>query len=449
MSANINLSSATLSPISSIGIGADVESSEPCSPSSEGNSYAKDSLLEEDKLEADDEGEVLVRRGHSNAALTTSTPFTKSELRTKEELVTYTIDIDCSGFVAGADSITRTSSQDSVDGKEVDLNEEDPRPLKLRSTSGKSSSASPLPQATAPDAADEGEGLFNEAHEAEAENPETQTPVDKQGRDAAALEREMSPISKLMQRTGYPIVQLGRLRRYGPPPDWAGQSPPRGTEVFVGKIPRDCFEDELVPVLEQAGKIYELRLMADFNGFNRGYAFVVYSTPVEAKKCVKLFNNYEIRKGRLLHVSMSIDNCRLFIGGIPNRVVKDDILKEFEKVRVARLLIYIGWCYIHRSWYNLYACAMKYKSPALSLLLNSHVDIIWPQPSCIRLPIDSVHIYIYRILLHLCCWMRVTTMNSCQLFCVCGTQGSVNPILHGRIIHLCFVVSAAWGQSMP
>ena len=379
MSANIDLSSATLSPISSIGIGADVESSEPCSPSSEGHSYAKDScLLEEEEPEADDEGGVLVGRGHRNAALTTSTPFTKSELRTKEELVTNTIDIDSSGFYTGADSTTRTSSPDSVDGKDVDLNEEDPRPLKLRSTPGKPSSASPPPQATATDAAGEEEGLFNEAHEPEAEDRETQTPVDKQEQDAAAPEREMPPISKLMQRTGYSIVQQNGQRRYGPPPDWAGQSPPRGSEVFVGKIPRDCFEDELVPVLEQAGKIYELRLMVDFSGFNRGYAFVVYSTPAEAKKCVKLFNNYEIRKGRLLGVCMSIDNCRLFIGGIPKRVVKDDILEEIEKVRVQLDHSYTldDVTYIDHVIYDLYACAFEVQVPCTFATTNSHVGIV-------------------------------------------------------------------------
>ena len=54
-----------------------------------------------------------------------------------------------------------------------------------------------------------------------------------------------------------------------------------------------------------------------------------------------------------------------------------------------------------------------------------------------------------RIQLHLCCWLHVTTMNSCQLLCVCGMQGSVNPILHVHNIHLCFAVSAAWGQSAP
>ena len=133
-------------------------------------------------------------------------------------------------------------------------------------------------------------------------------------------DKQSSPIARLMERTGYSIVQQNGQRRYGPPPDWEEQAPTRGCEVFVGKIPRDCFEDELVPVFEKAGKIYELRLMMDYNGQNRGYAFVVYGSPAEAKECVRRLNNYEIRKGRTLGVCMSVDNCRLFVGGIPKKV---------------------------------------------------------------------------------------------------------------------------------
>lgn len=58
---------------------------------------------------------------------------------------------------------------------------------------------------------------------------------------------------------------------------WEGPAPPRGCEVFVGKIPRDMFEDELVPLFEKAGRIYEFRLMMEFSGENRGYAFVMYT----------------------------------------------------------------------------------------------------------------------------------------------------------------------------
>jgi len=45
----------------------------------------------------------------------------------------------------------------------------------------------------------------------------------------------------------------------------------------VGKIPRDMYEDELVPLFEKAGRIYEFRLMMEFSGENRGYAFVMYT----------------------------------------------------------------------------------------------------------------------------------------------------------------------------
>lgn len=76
-----------------------------------------------------------------------------------------------------------------------------------------------------------------------------------------------------------------------------------------------------MPVFEQIGMIYEIRLMMDhFSELNRGYAFVVFSTAAEAKECVRQLNNYEIRQGRTLGICMSVDNCRLFIGGIPKKV---------------------------------------------------------------------------------------------------------------------------------
>lgn len=86
----------------------------------------------------------------------------------------------------------------------------------------------------------------------------------------------------------------------------------------MGKLPRDLFEDELVPLCEkvteerrclrsfqalfnrfspclQFGKIYEVRMMMDFSGNNRGYAFVTFSNKQEAKAAMKQLNNYEIR----------------------------------------------------------------------------------------------------------------------------------------------------------
>ncbi|XP_069685014.1 uncharacterized protein [Periplaneta americana] len=136
--------------------------------------------------------------------------------------------------------------------------------------------------------------------------------------DHAGLTKVTVSLLELMEKTGYRLEQINGQRRYGgPPPNWKGPPPPRGSEIFVGKIPRNCFEDELVPVFEKIGQIYELRLMMDFSGTTRGYAFVMYSSPEIADLAVKKLNGYEIREGRRIGVVKSVNNCRLFIGGLP------------------------------------------------------------------------------------------------------------------------------------
>ncbi|XP_049855243.1 probable RNA-binding protein 46 [Schistocerca gregaria] len=97
---------------------------------------------------------------------------------------------------------------------------------------------------------------------------------DREG-DADLHER----LLQLMATSGYPIVQENGQRRYGPPPGWRGPAPGTECEVFVGRLPRSCYEDVLVPLLSAAGRLYQLRLMMDFSGRNRGYAFAMYTSP--------------------------------------------------------------------------------------------------------------------------------------------------------------------------
>ncbi|XP_059048374.1 probable RNA-binding protein 46 [Achroia grisella] len=136
---------------------------------------------------------------------------------------------------------------------------------------------------------------------------------------------------ELSEKTGYNIFQQNGQRKFGPPPDWTGPPPPKGCEVFIGRLPREIFEDELVPIFSKAGKIYEMRLMMDFSGSNRGYAFVTYCTKAEAFKAVKDLNSYEIRAGRHIGVVKSVDNCRLFVGGIPKTKTREEILEELTQ----------------------------------------------------------------------------------------------------------------------
>ncbi|XP_014681096.1 PREDICTED: probable RNA-binding protein 46 [Priapulus caudatus] len=106
-----------------------------------------------------------------------------------------------------------------------------------------------------------------------------------------------------MNRTAFTIAQENVQRKYGgPPPVLDGPPLPRGCEVFIGK-----------------------RLMMDFTGSNRGYAFCMFTNKEDASTAVKQLSNYEIRKGRYLGVCPSIDNCRLFVGGIPKNEMKQEL----------------------------------------------------------------------------------------------------------------------------
>ncbi|ELW70128.1 Heterogeneous nuclear ribonucleoprotein Q [Tupaia chinensis] len=161
---------------------------------------------------------------------------------------------------------------------------------------------------------------------------------EKQGTKVADSSKgpDEGKIKALLERTGYTLdVTTGQRKYGGPPPDsvYSGQQPSVGTEIFVGKIPRDLFEDELVPLFEKAGPIWDLRLMMDpLTGLNRGYAFVTFCTKEAAQEAVKLYNNHEIRSGKHIGVCISVANNRLFVGSIPKSKTKEQILEEFSKV---------------------------------------------------------------------------------------------------------------------
>ncbi|XP_051940298.1 RNA-binding protein 47 isoform X9 [Hippocampus zosterae] len=195
----------------------------------------------------------------------------------------------------------------------------------------------------------------------------------------------------LMERTGYGMVQENGQRKYGPPPGWNGPSPPRGCEIFVGKIPRDVYEDELVPVFESVGRIYEMRLMMDFDGKNRGYAFVMYTEKHEAKRAVRELNNYEVRPGRLLGVCSSVDNCRLFIGGIPKTKKREEILEEVSKVTegVLDVIVYAsaadkmknrGFAFVEYESHRAAAMARRKLMPGRIQLWGHQIAVDWAEP---------------------------------------------------------------------
>lgn len=83
-------------------------------------------------------------------------------------------------------------------------------------------------------------------------------------------------------------VFLGQRKYGGPPPNWESAPPGNGCEVFCGKIPKDMYEDEIIPLFEKCGTIWDLRLMMDpMTGTNRGYAFITFTSRDAAYNAVR------------------------------------------------------------------------------------------------------------------------------------------------------------------
>lgn len=198
---------------------------------------------------------------------------------------------------------------------------------------------------------------------------------------------------ELIHRTGYPIVQRNGQRIYGgPPPNWKGPPPCKGTEIFVGKVPRDMSEWELVPIFEKCGTIYELRLMMDFSGSNRGYLFVRFSTQQEAKRACAELNNFEIRPGKYIGVIASVDNRKLWISGIPKNRNHEEIKEEMSKLTDGVTSVYVyqshldktktrGYAFVEYQTHRAAALARRKLVPGRNFLFDQEIERVdWAEP---------------------------------------------------------------------
>ncbi|XP_054617521.1 heterogeneous nuclear ribonucleoprotein Q isoform X1 [Dunckerocampus dactyliophorus] len=202
-------------------------------------------------------------------------------------------------------------------------------------------------------------------------------------------------IKELLDRTYYTLdVTTGQRKYGGPPPEsvYTGTQPTVGTEIFIGKIPRDLFEDELVPLFERAGPIWDLRLMMDpLSGLNRGYAFVTFCAKESAQEAVKLCNNYEIRPGKHIGVCISVANNRLFVGSIPKSKTKEQIVEEFSKVTegLSDVILYHqpddkkknrGFCFLEYEDHKTAAQARRRLMSGKVKVWGSAVNVEWADP---------------------------------------------------------------------
>ena len=161
-----------------------------------------------------------------------------------------------------------------------------------------------------------------------------------------------------------------------------GPAPDRGTEVYCYRIPRDCFEDELVPVFQTVGKLYELRLMIEFSGANRSYCYVRYCNTEDAKNAIKALNNFQIRPGYPLAVTKSVDNRKLCIKTVPQlgrNVTEKGVTEELAKVVdgvLAVKFIAKRWLKIEFETHRFAALARRQLVPGIKWIENNKTVVI-------------------------------------------------------------------------
>ncbi|NXP77303.1 DND1 protein, partial [Ramphastos sulfuratus] len=143
-----------------------------------------------------------------------------------------------------------------------------------------------------------------------------------------------------VKETGTKLVQINGQRRYGgPPPGWAGKPPRFGTEVFIGKLPQDMYENELIPLFQSVGKLYEFRLMMTFSGLNRGFAYAKYSTRRDAKEAIATLHNREVRQGCAILVCRSTEKCELSLDGLAPALARCQLEATLRRVTEGLLTI--------------------------------------------------------------------------------------------------------------
>ncbi|XP_020597173.1 nuclear polyadenylated RNA-binding protein 4-like, partial [Phalaenopsis equestris] len=78
----------------------------------------------------------------------------------------------------------------------------------------------------------------------------------------------------------------------------------RKAEIFIGGLDRDAKEEDIRSVFGKVGEILELRMMMDGQtGKNKGYAFLRYVEPSQAKRAVAEFSKVEFKSSSAATVS--------------------------------------------------------------------------------------------------------------------------------------------------
>ncbi|XP_055542719.1 probable RNA-binding protein 46 [Wyeomyia smithii] len=126
----------------------------------------------------------------------------------------------------------------------------------------------------------------------------------------------------------YRTIQVNGQRFIGPPIACSKPEPTYDWELFVKHLPRNFYEQELVPLFSAAGFVYQIRLLMCFSGLNRGIAYVRFTNETDFRRAVLLFNNLPIAPRFVLYAGKSLNLRKLVLLNI-EQSIEDGTIRKF------------------------------------------------------------------------------------------------------------------------
>ncbi|XP_046880471.1 dead end protein 1 [Hypomesus transpacificus] len=155
--------------------------------------------------------------------------------------------------------------------------------------------------------------------------------MDRTEKNQVLIPERLKSLEIWLQQTHMKLIQVNGQRRYGGPPDvWHGDPPGSGCEIFISQIPRDVYEDRLIPLFSAVGPLWEFRLMMNFSGQNRGFAYAKYGSPALAAAAIRSLHGHALEPGVRLSVRRSTEKRQLLLGELPTNTSRELLLQALR-----------------------------------------------------------------------------------------------------------------------
>lgn len=190
--------------------------------------------------------------------------------------------------------------------------------------------------------------------------------------------------------SNYPLVQINGRRLLGPPKNHVGPPPENGCELYIKRIPKDMFEIDIVPHFQRFGKVYEFRLMMDYNNMNRGYGYIKFCNETDALRALEVMPHFILGPRKTFDIQRSYDKCRLFVGNIPKDLSRQTVEEAFRSVfpdmdsivmhnRISERNQNRGFAFLDFRCHLHALLAKKQSTPGLRMW-NKDIKIVWANP---------------------------------------------------------------------